>query len=152
MVATGTAERVEEIASSLFEVLAHVGLAVPRPRRRGADLKEVEFLTLDFLQQYRTMIVGDIQRLLGVLPAQMSRIIRALESRQQPLIACQINPQDKRKINVSLTPHGEQALEEYRADRVRRIVEVLQRLPEDEREDLSQVLGRLEPLVTHNGG
>jgi CRISPR system Cascade subunit CasE len=46
------------------------------------------------------MIVGDIQRLLGVLPAQMSRIIRSLENRDRPLIACHINPRDKRKVDV----------------------------------------------------
>ena len=52
-----------------------------RRRRRLGDLKEVEFLTLAILQANGTMIVGDIQRILGVLPAQMSRIIRSMEQR-----------------------------------------------------------------------
>src|SRR5262245_14236976 len=72
MVATRAQARVEEIAQDLFEVLTHLSLAVPRCRRRPDDLKEVEFLTLALLHERGTMIVGDIQRLLGVLPAQMS--------------------------------------------------------------------------------
>ena len=54
------------------------GVAARRSRRRESGLKEVEFHTLAILQERGTMIVGDIQRLLGVLPARnVQRIIRA---------------------------------------------------------------------------
>src|SRR5205809_5814157 len=101
--ATGTGDRVEEIAHDLFTVVTQICLAALRGRRRTGDLKEVEFLTLSILQDHGTMIVGDIQRLLGVLPAQMSRIIRSLENRERAFIACRINPRDKRKIDVCMT-------------------------------------------------
>src|SRR5213593_4884794 len=91
MVATARGGRQEDVARELFEVLTQLGVAARRVRRREGGLKEVEFHTLAILQERGTMIVGDIQRLLGVLPAQMSRIIRALENRPQPLISCQIN-------------------------------------------------------------
>src|SRR5262245_25850163 len=100
--ANGTVLRVDEIAQDLFEVVTHIGLSTLRGRRRVADLKEVEFLTLSLLQHRVSMIVGEIQRMLGVLPAQMSRIIRSLEDRDEPLIICRINPRDKRKIDVCL--------------------------------------------------
>ena len=87
MVATGAGVRLEETARDLFEVVTQLGLTALRGRRRSGDLKEVEFLTLAILHGRGTMIVGDIQRLLGVLPAQMSRIIRSLETRDRPLIA-----------------------------------------------------------------
>src|SRR5436305_13815175 len=90
--------RVDELAQKLFDVITQFCLTVPRHRRRSGDLKEVEFLALSILRQHDTLIVGDIQRMLGVLPAQMSRIIRSLEMRDQPLIACRINPQDTRTI------------------------------------------------------
>ena len=70
MVAPGTVVRLEETALDLFEVVTQLGLTALRARRRSGDLKEVEFLTLAILQERGTMIVGDIQRLLGVLPAQ----------------------------------------------------------------------------------
>src|SRR5437899_422707 len=113
--AIGTGNRLEDIAHDLFEVFTRLGLSSGRGRRRGGDLKEAEFLTLALLQLHGTMIVGDIQKLLGVLPAQMSRIIRSLENRQLPLILCHINPRDKRKVDVELTPAGEKALDEYQS-------------------------------------
>ncbi len=141
--ATGTGQRVDELAQDLFEVVTQVCLAAQRGRRRGVDLKEIEFLTLATLQGRGTMIVGDIQRLLGVLPAQMSRIIRSLENRPQPLISCSINSRDKRKIDVCLTPIGEQALLAYQGARVRRIADCLRDLPEDDQEDLARLLTKL---------
>src|SRR5215218_4696000 len=118
MVASGPGMRLEELAQDLFNVVTQLCLAVPRGRRRSGDLKEVEFLTLSILRHHEPLIVGDIQRLLGVLPAQMSRIIRSLESRERPLIACRINPHDKRKIDVALTPDGVAAFKEYQNARV----------------------------------
>jgi DNA-binding MarR family transcriptional regulator len=145
--ATGIGLRVEEIAQDLFEVVTQIGLSTLRGRRRVADLKEVEFLTLSILSAHETMIVGDIQRLLGVLPAQMSRIIRALENRDRPLISCRINSRDKRKIDVCLTPSGEKALTDYRNASVRRIVEHLRQLSEEDQEDLTRTLEKLSTLL-----
>src|SRR5262245_50396694 len=102
MVAT-TKAPIEDIAQDLFEVVTHLSLTTPRGRRKTTDLKEVEFLTLAILHDRGTAIVGDIQRMLGVLPAQMSRVIRSLENRPEPLISCRINSRDKRKIDVCLT-------------------------------------------------
>src|ERR1700730_1779812 len=100
--ATGTGHRLEDLAQELFQVVTQICLSTLRGRRRAGDLKEVEFLTLSLLQDHGIMIVGDIQRILGILPAQMSRVIRSLESRERPLIECSINARDKRKIDVEL--------------------------------------------------
>src|SRR5207249_2898522 len=112
----------EETGRDLFDVITQLCLASVRGRRRAGDLKEVEFLTLSILQDHGTMIVGEIQRQLGVLPAQMSRIIRSLEARERPLISCRINPRDKRKVDVCMTAAGEKALMEYQVARISRIV------------------------------
>jgi DNA-binding MarR family transcriptional regulator len=143
MLASGTGVRLEEMAQSLFALITQFCLAVPRGRRRSGDLKEVEFLTLAILHQHETRIVGDIQRLLGVLPAQMSRIIRSLEARERPLIACRINPHDKRKIDVCLTPAGEQAYLDYRAQHIQALTDLLRNLSEDEQDDLVHLLDKL---------
>ncbi|HYV35693.1 MAG TPA: MarR family transcriptional regulator [Gemmataceae bacterium] len=148
--ASGTALRVEEIAQDLFDVVTQIGLSTLRGRRRVADLKEVEFLTLSILTNRDSMIVGDIQRVLGVLPAQMSRIIRSLEDRDHPLISCRINSRDKRKIDVCLTPSGEKALTDYRDASVSRIVEHLHELPEEDREDLTRTLEKLAVVLGRN--
>jgi DNA-binding MarR family transcriptional regulator len=147
MVATSAGARIAAIAEELFEVVTHLGLATSRSRRRTEDLKEVEFLTLAILQNRGTAIVGDLQRLLGVLPAQMSRIIRGLENRPMPLIACRINRRDKRKVDVCLTEYGAKAFREYQAVRVRRIVELLRDLPEEDQEELTALLDKVRGLL-----
>lgn len=147
MVATARGSRQEDVARELFDVLTQLGVAARRGRRRDGGLKEVEFHTLAILQERGTMIVGDIQRLLGVLPAQMSRIIRSLENRTEPFISCRINPRDKRKIDVQLTEAGEKALLEFQTVRVRRIADQLQDLSDDEQEHLLQILDRLHGLL-----
>ena len=147
MVASGTGVRLEETARDLFEVVTQIGLTALRSRRRSGDLKEVEFLALAILHEHGTMIVGDIQRLLGVLPAQMSRIVRSLETKERPLISCQINPRDKRKVDVCITPAGEKALLDYQANRTGRLLELLRDLPEDEREDLNRLVDKLHGLL-----
>jgi DNA-binding MarR family transcriptional regulator len=147
MVTGVTGARLEEIAQDLFEVMTRLGLITPRGRRRPGDLKEIEYLTLAILQDRGTMIVGDIQRLLGVLPAQMSRVIRSLEARQWPLIACRINSNDKRKIDVGLTEAGEKALMEYQGVRIRRIAELLRDLAEEDQESLIHLLEKVRTLL-----
>ncbi len=144
MVASRSGASLEGLAQGVFDVVTRFCLAVPRGRRRSGDLKEVEFLTLSVLRRHDTLIVGEIQRMLGVLPAQMSRIIRSLEGRERPLIACRINPQDKRKIDVALTPDGVLAFEDYQTARVRTIASVLRGLDDDERDDLHRLLDKLK--------
>lgn len=150
MVASGTGLRVEETARDLFDVVTQLCLATLRGRRRPGDLKEVEFLTLSILQDHGTMIVGDIQRLLGVLPAQMSRIIRSLESRERPYIACRINPRDKRKIDVCRTGAGEQALADYQQIRINRITDLLRDLPDEDYDELNRLVDKLRGLLERN--
>lgn len=145
--ATGTGQRVEEVAQDLFEVVTQICLSALRGRRRSGELKEVEFLTLSILHGQGTMIVGDIQRILGILPAQMSRVIRALENRERPMIQCRINSRDKRKIDVCMTPYGDKALLDYQSVRVGRIVERLQHISDEDQEDLLRVLHKLHTLL-----
>jgi DNA-binding MarR family transcriptional regulator len=147
MIANGTSVPIEDLAQRVIEVTALLGLALPRGRRRNGDLKEVEFLTLSLLRRRDTLIVGAIQRQLGVLPAQMSRIIRSLEDRERPLIACRINPQDKRKIDVALTPAGAKAFEDHQAARVQAVAAVLGRLPEEDLDDLQRLLEKVHDLI-----
>ncbi|MFQ3592190.1 MAG: MarR family transcriptional regulator [Gemmataceae bacterium] len=156
MNSTPTADkRLEELAQHLFDVMTRFCLAVPRNRRRTGELKEIEFLTLSLLHQHESLIVGEIQRQLGILPAQMSRIIRALETREKPLISCRINSTDKRKIDVILTHEGLEAFKEYQMLRVQTISSILERLDRDDREQLNRLVKRLrevmrEPLVAVN--
>jgi DNA-binding MarR family transcriptional regulator len=147
MVATNAETRVEQVAQELFDVVTQLCLVAPRGRRRPNDLKEVEYLTLALLQDRESMNVGDMQRLLGVLPAQMSRIIRSLENRSASLVACRINPRDKRKIDVCLTETGRKAFLDYQSARVHRLVELLRDMNEDDQADVTQSLDKVRGLL-----
>ncbi len=147
MVATGSEIRLQELAQQIFDLVAQFCLLSPRGRRRGGDLKEIEFLALSLLQRRESLIVGDIQRQLGVLPAQMSRIIRSLETREQPLITCRINPHDKRKIDVALTADGISAFQDYQSNRIGGICDLLGKMSEEDHEDLQRLLGRFHDVV-----
>ena len=151
MVAASTT-KLDELAHHLFDVVTRFCLAVPRGRRRTGDLKEIEFLTLSLLHKREKLIVGDIQRQLGVLPAQMSRIIRALETRERPLIACQINAQDKRKIDVALTPAGRSAFLDYQSERVRTIGSLLAGLSPADLDELHRLVGQLQASARRPAG
>jgi len=89
------------------------------------------------------MTVGEIQKQIGVLPAQMSRIIRALESKSEPLIECKINPGDKRKINVELTPIGAKAHQSYRQLKLGSIEKMLLELDDQDREEFMRILRKI---------
>jgi DNA-binding MarR family transcriptional regulator len=145
--AVAAVESLERLAQEVFEVARFMFSAGLRGRRQHGDLKEGEFLALAALQQRGKTIVGDLQRELGVLPTQMSRIIRSLESRERPLVACQINAADKRKIDVSPTEEGLRVLREYRRQRIGGIVEVLRELEEHELEALAGIVEHVRHIV-----
>jgi DNA-binding MarR family transcriptional regulator len=145
MVASNSTQlKLDALAQQLFEVATRFSLAVPRSRRRNGDLKDIEYLTLSILQHREPLIVGDLQRQLGILPAQMSRIIRGLETRDRPLIVCRINSLDKRKIDVALTAAGRAAVQAYQAARIRALIDVLAGLSVDVLVDIQELLNRLE--------
>jgi DNA-binding MarR family transcriptional regulator len=148
MAATGTEMRMQDLAQSLFDLTTQFCLIAPRGRRRPGELKEIEFLTLSLLRQHETLIVGDIQRQLHVLPAQMSRIIRSLEGRERPLITCRINPHDKRKIDVTLTEEGLAAFQEYQQARLSAIMTIFSRLSEEDLEDLQRLIAKLQDAMS----
>jgi DNA-binding MarR family transcriptional regulator len=115
----------------------------------GIELTEPQFLTLDTLVQMpAAMTVGKIQRAIGVLPAQMSRIIKSLENCfEQPLIKCELNQSDRRKIDVQITPAGKQAYDEFRHVRLSRSVEILKELPDGDRQEFVRICRRIRELL-----
>jgi DNA-binding MarR family transcriptional regulator len=137
----------DRLSQEICDLVTELSLVTPRGRRRPGDLKETEYLTLALLHERGTMIVGDIQRVLNVLPAQMSRIVRSLESRDRPYIACRINPTDKRKVDVLLTNDGQKIFSDYRKHRVERILDIIRELDDDDQETLATLLERIREVM-----
>lgn len=116
--------------------------------RHDEELSESQFLTLDTLVNSPSPItVGEIQRSICVLPAQMSRIIRSLESGfEKPLIRCELNQTDKRKIDVTLTAEGKRLYAEFRAARLAKTVDTLQYLPDQDRAEFVRICRQIREL------
>jgi len=136
---------------ALADEIMGLSLVISRARARAQKgsnvetLTETENLTLDLIKDGEVKTVGEIQQAIGVLPAQMSRIIRALEDKGgNPYITCSINPDDRRKIDVSITKDGRKAREGYRAARLQSIMNILSVLDHDEREEFMRLLRKIQ--------
>ena len=110
----------EQLALEMFEMTKVMWARAQRAKPESAyDLTEAEFLALDQLQQHPCLTVGDLQRRIRVLPAQMSRIIKGLETKyDQPLLTCSINSEDKRRIDLRITAVGRLAADAFRRSKL----------------------------------
>ena len=138
-------KKLAEMATEIFELTMLSTLA--RARARSADnrdepqVTETEFLALDSLVKQGPMTVGEIQKIIGVLPAQMSRVIRALEGKSGgAFVECSINPDDRRRVDVSITKAGLTAHEDYRNARLTMTMEVLSGLRPEDRDQFIRIL------------
>jgi DNA-binding MarR family transcriptional regulator len=122
-------------------------------QRHEAELSESQFLTLDTLANASGPIsVGEIQRSISVLPAQMSRIIRSLESGfEKPLIRCELNQTDKRKIDVVITSEGKKLHHDFRTSRLAKTIDILQHLPDSDRAEFVRICRQIRGLYQAQG-
>ncbi|MBN1344230.1 MAG: MarR family transcriptional regulator [Phycisphaerae bacterium] len=144
-------EEIQRMAEEIFDVwkLSWIDRAGTNDKDEF-DLSEAELLTLDLLTKSQSMNVGELQRSIDVLPAQMSRVIRSLEQKGgKPLVSCSLNLQDKRKIDVSITDLGRHALQSYQATKLATLMSVLSDLDESDRRDFIRILRTIrDKLVT----
>lgn len=90
------------------DAINDVNTRVYREKKRSG-LSEVHYMALHVIR--RGVVVGDVMRALGILPATMSRILRTLTDRG--LATVEINDGDRRKLDVRLTAEGKAALEKW---------------------------------------
>lgn len=109
--------------------------------KQTAELTESAFLALDHLAETEVASVGEITKQIKVLPAQMSRILRSLESKG--LVACDINPGDKRKVDVTITKTGKRVHSSYRKAKLIPIINALDRLSEAERSQFMALVQKM---------
>ena len=131
----------ETMAEEVFALSKLVSTARSRQAAGPDDLPESEFIALDILFKEQPLTIGEIQRRIGVVPAQMSRIIRALENREGgAYIKCRINADDRRRVDVSLTGEGEKAHQAYRESRFSSMLQILSGLEPDDRIQFIRIL------------
>ena len=84
-------QSVRQLALRIFDITKRTWLRSQREKLKGGcDLSESEFLALAAVD---SLSIGELRRHVGVLPAQMSRIIKAPEQRyDEKLVVSSINP------------------------------------------------------------
>jgi len=136
---------IRSLALQMFDMTTHAWLATQREKMKGGyDLSESEFLALAALEHVASLSVGELRQHVGVLPAQMSRVIKALEQRyDEKLVLCAINPQDKRKIDVSITPTGRRAVAAYRRSKITAMTQSLRSLSDGDLAAFVQIVDKI---------
>ena len=128
-----TKQTLDEMADEVFVLFKIIASARSRGVKGPESLTEAEFLTLDLLAKEQPLTIGEVQKRIGVVPAQMSRIVRTLESGGKGFIDCRINVKDRRRTDLLLTHDGEKAHETFRAVRLASMRQVLEALEENVR-------------------
>jgi DNA-binding MarR family transcriptional regulator len=142
-------QNLEAMADEIFELSNLISTARSRQPGKPSDLSESEFLTLDLLGRGEPLTIGEIQRQIGVVPAQMSRIVRALEDRKGGgYIRCTINPRDRRRVDVGLTGEGRKAHDIYRKSRLSMMLAIVSALTPVDREAFMRILRQIRATVT----
>jgi len=140
----------EQMAEEIFSLTVMGWRQRVASRQAGIpELSESQYLAIDTLVNASTILtVGEIQRAIGILPAQMSRIIRSLESGfDKPLIRCELNQTDKRRIDVHLTAEGKLAYQEFRQARLSKTVDILKNLPDADRQEFVRICAQIRAQV-----
>ena len=76
--------------------------------------------------------------------------VRALENKEgDALITCEINAQDRRRIDVSLTAVGRKAYRAYRQVRLRLTMDILSELSPADREEFMRLLRLMRESVAN---
>ena len=147
-------QSVRRLALRIFDITKRTWLQSQREKLKGGyDLSESEFLALDVLEAVDSLSVGELRRHVGVLPAQMSRVIKALEQRyDEKLVVSSINAKDKRKIDVSITPKGRRAVDAYRRAKIAASVKALRSLSDRDLAALLRILDKVQNALDADEG
>ena len=140
------------MAEEIFDLTTLASIRRFRSRSgKSGEISESEFLTLDILAKHQPVTIGEIQKRIGVVPAQMSRIVKSLEDRgSKSYIHCSINARDRRRIDVAITPEGRSAYEKYRSTRLLATLDTLSALSPKDLDDFMRVLRKIKQRISEN--
>jgi len=139
-----TQKAIDRMADEIFELYRLIALQRSRQPAGPEDLSETEFLTLDVLTREKLLSIGDVQKRIGIVPAQMSRIVRSLDKNGgKGFIECQINASDRRRIDISITSDGKEAYDRFRQARLGSMYAILNILSPDDRDSFMRIMNQL---------
>jgi DNA-binding MarR family transcriptional regulator len=135
-----------QLASSLRSAVSalHKGLRRQMSSVNRYSMTEME--TIGHLSRSSGMLPTELATLTRVKTQSMSQILKAME--EQKLIKRTPSKEDRRKVIISLTPHGRNLVEKLRYDKDKWLkTEIETSLNEKEKELLIRVLPVLNKIV-----
>ena len=130
-----------EIANLAEAILAMSKKSWIEASRETVEITESEFLSLDYLVEVGTATVGETQQQIKVVPAQMSRLLRRLQS--SGFVTSDINREDRRRVDITVTESGRAVHAKYRKAKLAPIIAALERLSHDERDAFMKLVNKM---------
>lgn len=112
--------------------------------RRPSDLSVPQFRALGYVRRHPDTSLSDVAEHLGLTLSSMSTLIDNLVIRE--LIDRGINPDNRRRATLNLTPLGRSTLETAHAHTQARLVELLAPLSATDRAVIAQAMQILRPV------
>lgn len=139
------AQEEEQCARELLEVVPIVSrfIRTEMRRHRALGLSVPQFRTLAFTKRTGGTTLGGVAEHLGLTPPSACKIVDGLEARE--LVTRMPSPEDRRKVNLQITPAGKRALTDARRETHKSLAGILSSL--DERE-LGKIMQSMEALRT----
>ena len=136
----------EDCAAAIMETVPLIMRTVRAEmrRRRPADLSVPQFRALGYVRRHPDTSLSDVAEHLGLRLSSMSTLIDNLVTRE--LIDRGINPDNRRRAKLNLTPLGQSTLEAAHAHTQARLVELLAPLSAPDRAVIAQAMRILRPI------
>jgi len=139
-----------QFASDLRNTITRVIKKLRKESPTGLGLSVTERSTMALLQQHRSLLPNELAAMEMITNQSMSQVLNHLF--ELGFISRTISETDKRKINISLSPSGEQTLRQVRYERDEWLAKAIaETCTPKEQEILKQALGPLAKLIEYNG-
>ena len=135
----------DEVVHRLWVAIARLSRALRQAGLANDDMALSQLTTLGNLEGRGAMTLGALAAAEHVDPSTMNRLVGRLESAGRVVRVA--DEADRRRVRISLTAHGEQALVTHRDRRSAYLRELVERLDPEERAIVVASCSVLERLV-----
>ncbi|HMM06719.1 MAG TPA: winged helix DNA-binding protein [Clostridiales bacterium] len=117
-----------------------------KPHRQMNKSMHGECFVLQYIAHQQGVVVpGEIRDIMGISSARIAAALNNLE--RKGLVNRDIDPRDRRRVLVSLTPQGEEMAKMHNRELYEKTVEMLQLLGEEDATTYVRITGRLAELA-----
>lgn len=136
-----------------YEILAREFLERTHQFRRKHQQKTIDetlrgenFLILYVMNRGGSVLPREISAAMNISSARVAAALNSLESKG--LVTRRIDPGDRRRILVDVTPEGRQLACQHQEEALTKVAEMLEKLGESDARELVRIMGRLVEVMS----